>query len=137
MKNIQEKIKEELGEKKLPAITKELSRSIKIINKTKHKIKTLHEDSEESKELTEYVGKLKEKINFILDSMTQSKIKNTKNLAQLAKALRTVSNLTTIAEGDPIKRSEKKELKVNLNVDGLSKEDLLDLLNKKVNENED
>jgi len=136
MNNINEtpevKIQEQLEEAKLSTIATEIKEEHKELVDIENKLPEIP-DSEKKEELTVYVEKLKTKLNWIMDAMTEEKIKRA-NLAQLAKAIRTLSNEATNAIGGKVKRSENKDVKVILNVENMTTEELLNFLGKKSQE---
>jgi len=126
------KIQEQLEEAKLSTIATEIKEEHKELVDIENKLPDIP-DSEKKEELTVYVEKLKTKLNWIMDAMTEEKIKRA-NLAQLAKAIRTLSNEATNAIGGKVKRSENKDVKVILNVENMTTEELLNFLGKKSQE---
>lgn len=126
-----QKIQEEQLGATLPSLVKEINQEIKEVRKIKGEI--INAPTEKKEELTIYLTKLKEKVDMILENVTPEKVQKA-NLAQLAKAMRTFANEMISASGGKVKRSESRVLKVNIDIDGMSKEDLLLFLSKKSQE---
>lgn len=91
------------------------------------------ETPEEKEKLKGYVDTLKDKLELIVKSITQSKMDRA-SLAQLAKAMRTVAREIDAGRERP-PEEPNKNVNINLNVENLSKEDLISLLNKKSEDN--
>jgi len=130
MSSFPNELKKDLAVAKISGLTKEISGDIKQLKKIKVK-KNLATNRPERQKLTSYANRLESKIDLALSAMTKEKFENAK-LSQLSKTLRMLTDRVTVAHGQ-VQRSHsvQEKLNVNINVNNLSKDDLLDLLNKK------
>lgn len=126
-------LREKMEKAKLPAITKELNKEVKEIRKTKRAMQVVGKS--QKKELTTYLEKIKDKVDMILEAITQDKI-DSAGLAQLAKAFRSLASEMMHAQRGEIRKIEQKSLKININIDNMSSEELIQLLSKKSQEYE-
>jgi sulfur relay (sulfurtransferase) DsrF/TusC family protein len=128
------KIQEKMEAAKLPSLVREINKETKEIKKIGEQMVVA--SPEKKAELEVYLNKIKDKVEMVLDNITPDKVARA-NLAQLAKALRTFTKEMSDVQGGKVKRSESKSLKLNINVEGMNKEDLLDFLSKKSQEKEE
>jgi len=125
-----EQAKTKLEKEKLPALIKNFNRETKNLQKLERSL--LNTDIPEEREtLKNYISTLKEKLQLVLDAITADKTSKA-NLAQLAKAFRVIADKIENGEKKPLEPN--KNINLNFNVDNLSMEELLELLNKKSQE---
>lgn len=128
-------LKKELAQKKVNGLVSEISKDVKSLRKlnTKKQLTPLW-NREEKRKLNSYTERLEEKIDLALTAMTEEKFGKA-NLSQLSKTLRMLTDRATVAHGKVNQsHSVQERLNVNINLNNLSKDDLLDLLNKKSQE---
>ena len=124
--------KKELEKKNIPVLTKTINKSLK----QQKKLEIARENAktpEEANKYTEYIDKLENIRNDVLDAMTPEKIKSA-TLAQLAKTFRVLAEKAENIQNSKEKQiKEERKLNVNINIDieNMSKEDLLSLLGRK------
>ncbi len=125
------------NEKKLPRLTRQLSKNLNKVKKLKQQETMLTGEDKEA--VSDYVKELKTRINWIVNSITQEKIEGARLTHQI-KALKVLSDRAMIAEDKEEKTGKKdnvkKEIKLNLNTKDLTKDELLEILNKKAQENQ-
>lgn len=126
-------LQETMKKAELPVLTKELNKEVKEIRKTKRAISVV--DKARKKQLKTYLETVKEKVDMILEAITKDKIDKA-GLSQLAKAFRSLANEMMRARDGEIRKIEQRSLNINIDIKGMTKEDLLEFLSKKSQEHE-
>lgn len=130
---IKEKIKKEVEGKSLAHLTKEIRRTTR--QKKKFEKQITKQTGEEKSETQEYIDLAREKAKLLLESITPEKIKNAP-LASVSKAFRLILGQADVFNADKGKEPNQN-INVNLNIDNLSTEEVVELLNKKSAGDED
>jgi len=130
---IKEKIKKESSEKSLARLSKEIRRETKTKLKMEKQVKK--QDGVEKKETEQYIDTINEKLLLLLVAITPDKIQGA-NLASISKAFRSILGQRDAFIGNQGKEPDKN-VNLNFNVNDLSPEEIMELLNKKSSENQD
>ena len=123
---IQKQLKDELQKKPLARISKEIRRATRSKVKLEKQFKK--QTGVDKQETEQYIETINEKLLLLLQAITSDKVKGA-NLASISKAFRSI-----LGQRDAFLGSQKepeKSISVNFNINDLSPEEIIDLLNKK------
>ena len=125
---ITQELKSKIEKQNFTQAVKDISRDARNLKKLEVNLKSANPKDTEI--LKNYQLALQEKIAMVLNSIDEKKAGNA-NLAQLTKALRILSENLTKANTGVDKVVEHRSVQINIDLDKMSKDDLMDLLNKK------
>ena len=127
---IKQNIKQSLEKEQLSRISKQIRKETRIAQRLENQGKKLQgEAKQENQDMQELI---REKVTLLLQAITPDKIKDS-NISAVSKAFRSIIDRSEDLLKDKNKEPNKN-ISVNFNVNDLSSEDIIKLLNDKNNQ---